>query len=61
MGEAILAGIWLLWGGDAGLGLLLGLTATLLPYMLLICLAAQMTATLQALGISPRRPCRPRC
>ena len=50
VGEAILAGIWLLWGGHAGLGLLVGLTATLLPYMLLICLAAQMTATLQALG-----------
>ena len=50
IGEAILAAIWLIWGGDAGLGLLLGLTATLLPYMLLICLAAQMTATLQALG-----------
>ena len=32
------------------LGLLLGLGATLLPYMLVICLAAQVTATLQALG-----------
>ena len=50
LGEAILAGIWLLSGGDARLHLLLGLTATLLPYMLLICLAAQLTATLQALA-----------
>ena len=33
-----------------GTGLLLGLSATLLPYMLVICLAAQVTATLQALG-----------
>jgi putative peptidoglycan lipid II flippase len=50
VGEAILAGIWLLWGDASGLGLLVGLSATLLPYMLLICLAAQVTATLQALG-----------
>ncbi len=50
VGEAILAGIWLLWGDAAGMGLLVGLSAALLPYMLLICLAAQVTATLQALG-----------
>ena len=50
VGEAILAGIWLLWGDRSGMGLLVGLSATLLPYMLLICLAAQVTATLQALG-----------
>jgi putative peptidoglycan lipid II flippase len=50
VGEAILAGIWLLAGQAPGIGLLVGLSATLLPYMLLICLAAQVTATLQALG-----------
>ena len=50
VGEAILAGIWLLRGDSSGLGLLVGLSATLLPYMLVICLAAQVTATLQALG-----------
>jgi putative peptidoglycan lipid II flippase len=50
VGEAVLAGIWLLGGDAAGMGLLVGLSATLLPYMLLICLAAQVTATLQALG-----------
>jgi putative peptidoglycan lipid II flippase len=49
-GEAIVAAMWLLSGGDPELRLLLGLTATLLPYMLLICLAAQVTATLQALS-----------
>ncbi len=50
IGEAILAGIWLLGSHAPGTGLLLGLSATLLPYMLVICLAAQVTATLQALG-----------
>ena len=50
VGEAILAGIWLLAGHSPGIDLLVGLSATLLPYMLLICLAAQVTATLQALG-----------
>ena len=50
VGEAVLAGLWLLWGGDANMDLLLGLSAALLPYMLLICLAAQATATLQTLG-----------
>ena len=50
VGEAIVAGIWLLGSHAPGTGLLLGLSATLLPYMLVICLAAQVTATLQALG-----------
>ena len=49
VGEAVLAGLWLVWGGPH-LDLLLGLSAALLPYMLLICLAAQATATLQTLG-----------
>lgn len=40
---------WLVWGDVPGVGPLVGLTAVLLPYMLLICLAAQIAATLQAL------------
>jgi putative peptidoglycan lipid II flippase len=40
--------IWHLRDGQSGL--LLGLTATLLPYAVLICLAAQVSAVLHALG-----------
>ena len=52
----VLAGEFILWGlsrafvGRADLQLLLGLTAVMLPYALLICLAAQVTAVLHALG-----------
>lgn len=52
----VLAGELLLWGlsrgfaGHAETQLLLGLTAVMLPYALLICLAAQVTAVLHALG-----------
>jgi putative peptidoglycan lipid II flippase len=52
----VLAGEVLLWGlswalaGHAETRLLLGLTAVMLPYSLLICLAAQVTAVLHALG-----------
>ncbi len=49
-GEAIYGLVWLVWGDVAGMGLLVGLGAVMLPYLLLICLAAQLTATLQALG-----------
>jgi len=41
-------GLWSLRGG--GSPLLLGLTATMLPYAVLICLAAQVSAVLHALG-----------
>jgi putative peptidoglycan lipid II flippase len=50
LGEGILGLVWLVWGDVPGVGLLLGLTAVMLPYMLMICLAAQATATLQAVG-----------
>jgi putative peptidoglycan lipid II flippase len=52
----VLAGELLLWGlsfvfaGQAETQLLLGLTAVMLPYTLLICLAAQVTAVLHAVG-----------
>jgi putative peptidoglycan lipid II flippase len=52
----VLAGEALLWGvarwsdPDSATRLLLGLTAVMLPYALLICLAAQVTAVLHALG-----------
>src|SRR5262245_4497234 len=52
----VLAGELLLWllswcfAGHSDTQLLLGLTAVMLPYTLLICLAAQVTAVLHALG-----------
>lgn len=52
----VLAGELLLWGlswasaGHAETQLMLGLTAVMLPYSLLICLAAQVTAVLHSLG-----------
>lgn len=46
-GEAICALWWWLWGqSDSHL---LGLTAVMLPYMVFVCLAAQVSATLQAM------------
>ncbi len=50
LGEVLFAAVWLIWGGEPGVGLLLGLAAVMLPYLLLICLAAQLTATLHALA-----------
>lgn len=50
LGEAL---IWLGWAAfsDAsGVGLLAGLSAVLLPYLLFICLAAQVAAVLQAMS-----------
>src|SRR5690606_38476567 len=47
------AGCWLLavWAGEGeNLRLLAGLTAVMMPYMVLICLTAQLSATLHALG-----------
>ncbi len=48
--EAVCGLIWLAWGDIPGMGLLLGLTAAMLPYMVWICLAAQLAATLHALS-----------
>lgn len=48
--ETVLVGLW--WSGVAGpaTGLLLGLTAILLPYLIAICLAAFFSAVLHAMG-----------
>ena len=56
IGEVILLGAGLAWGGDGGGGgggsdesaLLIFLTAVMLPYLVLICLAAQFSALLHA-------------
>jgi len=50
LGEAGLAAALWCGAGDRQTTLLLGLSAVLLPYLLLVCLAAQLSATLQALG-----------
>jgi putative peptidoglycan lipid II flippase len=50
LGEVLFGLAWLVWGEDPGAGLLVGLAAVMLPYLLLICLAAQVTATLHALS-----------
>ena len=48
--EAVCGLLWLVWGDMPGMDLLLGLTAAMLPYMVWICLAAQVAATLHALS-----------
>jgi putative peptidoglycan lipid II flippase len=50
LGEGVLWGLATWSGVEEHTRLLLGLTAVLLPYALLICLAAQVTAVLHALG-----------
>ena len=50
IGEGICALILLFWGDVPGMSLLIGLTAVMLPYMLFICLAAQVAATLHTLS-----------
>jgi putative peptidoglycan lipid II flippase len=50
LGEAACALVWMAWGDAPGVSLLIGLTATMMPYMLFICLAAQLAATLHALS-----------
>ncbi len=48
--EGICGLLWLIYGDSAGMRLSLGLTATMLPYTVFICLAALAAATLQSLG-----------
>ncbi len=48
VGELLLGVIWFFWGDVPGLELLLGLTAVMLPYLVLICVAAQLTTMLHA-------------
>ena len=49
-GELAIAGLSWILAGQHESQLMLGLTAVMLPYALLICLAAQVTAVLHALG-----------
>ncbi len=49
-GEIVLWGLGSLFTGHSDTRLVLGLTAVMLPYALLICLAAQVTAVLHAMG-----------
>ena len=48
--EGVCGLIWLVWGNVPGMGLLMGLTTLMMPYMVCMCLAAQVAATLQALS-----------
>ena len=49
--ESLCGLLWLGWGPEVPqIGLLLGLTATMLPYMVFICMAAQVAASLHALS-----------
>jgi putative peptidoglycan lipid II flippase len=50
LSEIVLALIGWTWSDSPSLGLLMRLSAAMLPYMTLICLAAQIAATLQAVG-----------
>jgi putative peptidoglycan lipid II flippase len=50
LGEMACGAVYLLGYDVPGMGLLTGMTAVMLPYMLFICMAAQVAATLQALG-----------
>lgn len=47
-GELLFGILWLIWGDVPGVGLLMGLSAVMLPYLLLICIAAQLTTMLHA-------------
>src|SRR5436309_1466057 len=48
VGEVACGAVWLLYGSTASVTLLAGLSASMLPYLVLICLAAQISATLQS-------------
>jgi putative peptidoglycan lipid II flippase len=48
--EAVCGVLWMLYGDRPGMPLLLGLSAVMLPYMIFICAAAQVAATLHALS-----------
>ncbi|HET6879632.1 MAG TPA: murein biosynthesis integral membrane protein MurJ [Pirellulales bacterium] len=50
LAEGCCLGLWWLEGDRPGMRLLLGLTATMLPYLFFICLAAQLAGTLHALA-----------
>ncbi|MCE5301623.1 MAG: murein biosynthesis integral membrane protein MurJ [Planctomycetaceae bacterium] len=47
-GELLLWVIWAIWGDRSGVTLLVGLSAVMLPYLMLICVAAQLSTMLYA-------------
>lgn len=47
-GELLFGFIWWIWGDVPGVSLLMGLSAVMLPYLLLVCIAAQLTTMLHA-------------
>ncbi len=47
-GELLLGLIWLVWGDSPSVELLLGLSAVMLPYLVLICVAAQLSTMFYA-------------
>ena len=46
LGELACGLIWLIWGDRPGMGLLMGLSAAMLPYLLFVCIAAQLSTML---------------
>ena len=50
VGEILCAAVAICWGPASGAAQLAGLTAAMLPYLVFVCIAAQLSATLQALG-----------
>ena len=48
LGELLFGLVWLIWSDVPGLGLLMGLSAVMLPYLLFICIASQLTTMLYA-------------
>jgi len=49
-GELLFGLIWLIWGSGPWMELVLGLSAVMLPYLVLICVAAQLSTMLYAAG-----------
>jgi putative peptidoglycan lipid II flippase len=50
VGELLLGLIWLIWGDSPQVELLVGLSAVMLPYVVLICVSAQLSTMLYAAG-----------
>ena len=48
VGELLLGLIWLIWGDSPRVELLVGLSAVMMPYVVLICIAAQLSTMLYA-------------
>ena len=47
-GELVLGLVWLIWGDSSRVELLVGLAAVMMPYVVLICVAAQLSTMLYA-------------